>query len=122
MIVFSIQCLAYLLVASALPGVFLYLSIFLYGFVAWSVPAIMAAAVSDHGGPENTAKGLGLITLFFGLGQISGPAVAGILAHHSGSFSSSFYMSAALAGAAILLSMQLGKGLLASSASRGQRR
>lgn len=109
MIVFSVQGLAYLLVASALPGVFLHLSIFLYGFVAWSVPAIMAAAVSDHGGPENTAKGLGLITLFFGLGQISGPAVAGMLAHHSGSFSSSFYMSAALAGAAILLSTQLGK-------------
>ncbi|HLF31401.1 MAG TPA: MFS transporter, partial [Xanthomonadales bacterium] len=110
MIVFSVQCLAYLLVASGLPGVFLYLSIFLYGFVAWSIPAIMAAAVSDHGGPENTAKGLGLITLFFGLGQISGPAVAGMLAQHSGSFSSSFYMSAALAGAAIVLSMLLGKG------------
>ena len=33
-----------------------------------------------------------------------GPAVAGILAERTGSFSSSFYMAAAFAGAAIVLS------------------
>ncbi len=103
-IVFSIHCLAYLLVASGLPGIFLYLSIVLYGLVAWSMPAIMAATVGDYAGPENAARALGFITLFFGLGQISGPAVAGVLAQHSGSFSSSYYMAAVLAGAAIALS------------------
>jgi MFS family permease len=106
-VVFSIQCLAYLLVASGLPGLFLYLSIFLYGLVAWSIPSIMAAAVGDYAGPQNAARALGFITLIFGLGQISGPAIAGLLAEHSGSFSSSFYMTAALAGAAILLSAAL---------------
>jgi MFS family permease len=106
-IVFSIHSLAYLLVASGLPGIFLYLSIFLYGVVAWSIPAIMAAAAGDYAGPENTARALGFITVFFGLGQISGPAVAGVLAQHSGSFSSSYYMAAALAGAAVLLSARL---------------
>jgi len=106
-IVFSIQFLAYLLVASGLPGVFLHLSIFCYGLVAWSIPAIMAATVGDYAGPENAAKALGFITLIFGLGQISGPAVAGMLAQHSGSFSSSFFMAAALAAAAILLSAML---------------
>jgi MFS family permease len=108
-IVFSFQFLAYLLVASGLPGIFLYLSIFCYGLVAWSIPAIMAAAVGDYTGPENAAKAFGFITLIFGMGQISGPAIAGILAQHSGSFSSSFYMAAALAGAAILLSAMLKK-------------
>jgi len=108
-IVFSFQFLAYLLVASGLPGIFLYLSIFFYGVVAWSIPAIMAAAVGDYAGPENAAKALGFITLIFGMGQISGPAIAGVLAQHSGSFSSSFYMAAALAGAAILLSAALKK-------------
>ncbi|MHB8667659.1 MAG: MFS transporter [Burkholderiales bacterium] len=108
-IVFSFQLLAYLLVASGLPGIFLYLSIFCYGLVAWSIPAIMAAAVGDYAGPENAAKALGFITLIFGMGQISGPAIAGILAQHSGSFSSSFYMAAALAGVAILLSAMLKK-------------
>ena len=106
-IVFSFQFLAYLLVASGLPGIFLYLSIFCYGLVAWGIPAIMAAAVGDYAGPENAAKALGFITLIFGLGQIIGPAIAGVLAQHSGSFSSSFYMAAALAGAAILLSAVL---------------
>lgn len=106
-IVFSFQFLAYLLVASGLPGIFLYLSIFCYGLVAWSIPAIMAASVGDYAGPENAAKALGFITLIFGMGQISGPAIAGVLAQHSGSFSSSFYMAAALAAAAILLSAML---------------
>lgn len=106
-IVFSVQFLAYLLVASGLPGIFLYLSIFCYGLVAWSIPAIMAAAVGDYAGSGNAAKALGFITLIFGLGQMSGPAVAGVLAQHSGSFSSSFYMAAGLAGIAVLLSSVL---------------
>lgn len=105
--VFSVQLLAYLLVASGLPGIFLYLSIFCFGLVAWSIPTIMAAAVGDYAGPENAPRALGFITLIFGLGQISGPAIAGVLAESSGSFSSSFYMAAALAAAAILLSAAL---------------
>ena len=108
-IVFSIQFLAYLLVASDLPGIFLYLSIFCYGIVAWSIPAIMAAAAGDYAGPNHAAKALGFITLIFGMGQMAGPAVAGILAQNTGSFSSSFYMAAALAGLAILLSALLKK-------------
>jgi MFS family permease len=108
-IVFSIQFLAYLLVASGLPGIFLYLSIFFYGIVAWSIPAIMAATMGDYAGPENVAKALGFITLSFGLGQIAGPAIAGVLAQNAGSFSSSFYMAAAMAGLAILLSALLKK-------------
>jgi MFS family permease len=67
----------------------------------------MAATVGDNAGPENAAKALGFITLIFGLGQISGPAIAGVLAQHSGSFSSSFFMASALAAAAILLSAML---------------
>ena len=106
-IVFSIQFLAYLLVASGLPGIFLYLSIFSYGIVAWSIPAIMAAAMGDYAGPENAVKALGFITLSFGLGQITGPAIAGVLAQSAGSFSSSFYMAAAMAALAILLSALL---------------
>lgn len=108
-IVFSIQLLAYLLVASNLPGVFLYLSIFFYGIVAWSIPAIMAAAMGDYAGPENAAKALGFITLIFGLGQLAGPAIAGVLAQNAGSFSSSFYMAAAMAALAIVLAALLKK-------------
>jgi sugar phosphate permease len=108
-IVFSFQLISYLLVASTLPGIFLYLSIFCYGFVAWSIPTIMAAAVGDYVGTQNSAKAFGFITFIFGLGQIIGPTIAGIMAEKTGSFSSSFYMSAFLAAIAILLSAFLKK-------------
>ncbi len=101
--VFSLQAVSYLLVASGLPGVFLYLSIFFYGIVAWSIPSIMAAAVGDHVGAKNAAAAFGLVTFIFGFGQIAGPAVAGVLAERTGSFSGSFLMAAGCAGLAILL-------------------
>lgn len=107
--VFSLQALSYLLVASGLPGMFLYLSIFFYGIVAWSIPSIMAAAVGDYVGARNAATAFGLITFIFGFGQISGPSVAGILAEKTGSFSISYYMAAGFAGVAILLTTFLRK-------------
>ncbi len=108
-VVFTLQTLSYLLVASGLPGAFLYLSIGFYGIVAWSIPSIMAAAVGDYVGARNAGAAFGLITFIFGFGQITGPAVAGILAEKSGSFSGSFLMAAAFAGAAILLTAFLKK-------------
>ncbi len=103
MIVFSLQALAYLMVAANLPPLFLYLSIGFYGIVAWSIPSIMVAAVSEYVGVDKALAAFGLITFIFGLGQIAGPSIAGVLAERTGSFSSSFFMAAAFAGAAILL-------------------
>lgn len=108
-IVFSLQMLSYLLAASRLPGIFLYLSIGCYGIVAWSIPSIMAAAVGDYVGARKAAAAFGLVTFIFGLGQISGPAVAGLLAQKTGSFSGSFYMAALFAGVAILFTAFLKK-------------
>jgi len=109
MIVFSLQALAYLMVAANLPPLFLYLSIGFYGIVAWSIPSIMVAAVSEYVGVDKALAAFGLITFIFGLGQIAGPAIAGVLAERTGSFSSSFFMTAAFAGAAILLTAFLKK-------------
>ena len=109
MIVFALQTLAYLLVAANLPPLFLYLSIFCYGIVAWSIPSIMVAAVSEYVGPEKALAAFGFITFIFGLGQITGPSIAGILAERTGSFSSSFFMAAAFATLAILLTAYLRK-------------
>lgn len=108
-IVFSLQTLSYLLAASGLPGVFLYLSIGFYGIVAWSIPSIMAAAVGDYVGARKAAAAFGLVTFIFGFGQITGPAIAGLLAEKTGSFSGSFYMAAFFAGIAILLTAFLKK-------------
>lgn len=104
MMVFSLQAVSYLLIATKLPGLFLYLSIAFYGIVAWSIPSIMAAAMGDYFGARKAATALGFVTFIFGLGQISGPAIAGVLAERTGSFSGSFYMAAAFAGVAVLLS------------------
>lgn len=110
-IVFSLQMIAYLLIASGMTGIFLYLSIGLYGIVAWSIPSIMAAAVGDYAGPEKMAKAFGLVTFIFGFGQIAGPSVAGTLAEVMGSFTSSFIMAAAFAGVAIIVALFLRKPL-----------
>ncbi len=107
--VFALQTVSYLLVASGLPGAFLYLSVFFYGIVAWSIPSIMAAAVGDYVGARNAAAAFGFITFIFGFGQISGPAVAGMLAEKTGSFSISFFTAAGFAGLAILLTAFLKK-------------
>jgi len=107
--VFALQMLAYLLVALKLPQPFLYVSIACFGIVAWSVPSIMAAAVGDYMGPAHSAAAFGYITFFFGIGQIAGPALAGILAEASGSFSSSYFMAAGVVALAILLTATLRK-------------
>ncbi len=106
-IVFGLQAAAYLLVALPLPDTALYLSIACFGVVAWSIPSIMLAAVSDQVGPEHALSAFGFITFIFGLGQIMGPAVAGALAERTGSFRSSFGLAAALAVLAIVLTMRL---------------
>jgi MFS family permease len=103
-VVFAVQTLAYALAAADLPAMFLYLSIGFFGVAAWSIPTIMIAAVSDYVGAERALGAFGVITFFFGIGQVAGPAMAGMLAERAGSFSSSFTMAAALAAAAILVS------------------
>ncbi len=108
-IVFCLQMVSYLLIASGLSGLFLYLSIGLFGISAWSIPSIMAAAVGDYAGPERMATAFGLVTFIFGIGQIAGPSVAGLLAEMQGSFAYSFLMAAIFAGLAIVLSMLLKK-------------
>ena len=107
MLVFALHTVAYLLVAGDLPNAFLYLSIGMFGISAWSIPSIMAATVGDYMGPERAAVAFGMITFIFGIGQISGPAIAGIAAEAAGSFSVSFLMAAAMAATGIVLALFL---------------
>ncbi len=56
----------------------------------------MSAAVGDYMGPALAVRAFGFITLFFGAGQIAGPALAGVLADAFGSFSPAFFLCAFL--------------------------
>lgn len=104
MIAYGLFALAYTLAAAPLPKLFLYASIIMFGLTVWSIPTIMSAAVGDYVGPAQAVKALGFITLFFGAGQIVGPAMAGFLADVTGSFSTGFWFCAGLTGLAAILS------------------
>jgi MFS family permease len=97
-IVYLIHTAAFALFASqARPA--LILSAVLFGLSAWSIPAIMAAACGDMLGPTLAPAALGFITLFFGIGQVVGPSVAGAVADAAQSFAPAFLIAA---GAALL--------------------
>lgn len=101
MYAYIVLALSYLIFAfwNDLPG--LYVSCIVYGFTISSIPVILAAAAGDAVGPRLAPAGLGCITLFFGIGQAFGPAVAGYIRDVTGSFTGAFVLSAfvSLAGA-----------------------
>lgn len=103
MLVYTLFTISYILVAAKLPNPFLYASIGIFGISVWAIPTIMSAAVGDYAGPVRAVKAFGFITLFFGVGQITGPAVAGFTADITGTFSMAFWLCAVLTGGAIVL-------------------
>jgi sugar phosphate permease len=68
-----------------------------FGLTAWSIPGIVAAACGDYVGGRMAPAALGFVTLFFGLGQAAGPAVAGALADATSSFAPAFLLAAGMA-------------------------
>jgi MFS family permease len=69
----------------------------LFGFTAWSIPAIMAATCGDILGSRLAPAALGFITLFFGIGQAVSPSLAGAMADYFGSFTASYILAASVA-------------------------
>lgn len=74
--------MAYLLLGLAGTLPVLILAVLLAGG-AGATPATAQAYIADSTGPEDRAKGLGLIGAAFGLGLITGPAAGGLLSLHS---------------------------------------
>jgi len=105
--VFAIQAVSYALFATGLPGAALAASVACFGVTAWSVPSIMAAVTGDLAGPRGAAAAFGFVTFLFGLGQVAGPAAAGVIADARGSLAAAFGLAAALAGLAALLALLL---------------
>lgn len=69
----------------------------LFGFTAWSIPAIMAATCGDILGSRLAPAALGFITLFFGIGQAVAPSLAGAMADAFGSFTYPYLLAATVA-------------------------
>lgn len=102
-VVYILFTISYILAAANLSNLFLYASIGIFGLAVWSIPTIMSAAVGDYTGPAQAVKAFGFITLFFGAGQITGPAIGGYLADISGTFSLGFWLCAFLTASAAVL-------------------
>lgn len=113
-VVFSFQATSYALAAAAGSAGALWLSVVLFGIVAWSTPSIMAAAVGDYMGAAHAADAFGTVTVIFGIGQIVGPALAGVAADHFGGFAASFWLASVLAMAALGLALLLRPPLAAT--------
>lgn len=94
-ILFGLQALAHGLLALPIPSSLLLLSASMFGFSTWAVPSIMATLSAELFGPSHTARILSLVTLFFGVGQIIGPLVAGIVTDATGDFGVIFGFSSA---------------------------
>lgn len=88
-------CFAIFSLARTMPG--FVASAVLFGLTAWSIPAIMAAAVSEYTRTSLVAAALGFITIIFGVGQALGPPIGGGLADWTGSFSAAFLLASGVA-------------------------
>ncbi|KKM12510.1 hypothetical protein SY88_02950 [Clostridiales bacterium PH28_bin88] len=96
-IVFTLQTISYLLPVTTSASIFVWLSAVIFGLTAWSIPGIVASYCGDLVGPKAAPAALGLVTFFFGLGQILGPTSAGYIKQLSHSFIGAFYLAAILA-------------------------
>ena len=101
--------LSYVLFAFWQDMVGFYVSAIIFGITAWSIPTIMAAASGDAVGGRLAPAGLGFITLFFGVGQALGPALAGWIKDASGTFTYAFLLSASVSVIGALGSLVLRK-------------
>ena len=69
----------------------------LFALTAWSIPAIMAAAIGDHLGARLAPAALGFVTFFFGIGQALGPFTAGRIAFATGTYTAAFVLAGGVA-------------------------
>ena len=106
-IAFSVYGTAYALAAIGSGVLSQWASVSIFGLAGWSIPAILGAAVGDYSGPRNAVKVLGTITVAFSIGQVTGPALGGLLAEATGSFVPGYWAIAAASAIAILISLAL---------------
>ncbi len=83
---------------------------------------VASAMMADITGPENRARGMGLIGAAFGLGMILGPLLGGLLAGDSGSFALPCIFAGVMSVLAIIAAAVLLPESLAADKRRANRR
>ena len=74
-----------------------YLSAIIFGLTAFAIPVIIAAAVGDAVGGQLASAGFGLVTLFFGIGQVFAPFIGGWIKDTTGTFTMAFILCTTVA-------------------------
>ncbi len=112
MTILLIQSVSYALFALWTDTAGLALSAVLFGVTAWGIPAIMAVVCGDIAGPLMAPAAYGFLTVFHGLGQATGPYVAGRMADSLPTFTPSYLMAAGVAflGAMAMLLLRWAPG------------
>ncbi|MFZ4860191.1 MAG: YbfB/YjiJ family MFS transporter [Desulfuromonadaceae bacterium] len=106
-LVFLVQAAANILVGFNCGTAGIVVSIILFGLAFFAVPAIMAATVGDYLGVSGAANAFVMITIFFAIGQTLGPGSAGLIAGMTGTFTTTYLLSALLTVSAAVLAMSL---------------
>lgn len=92
----------------ALPG--LVISAFILGLAGMGFPGVVGAACGDQYGPVLASAGLGLVTIFTGVGMVFGPYLAGKLADVTGSLAWSYALACGVFVLAAAVSARLPQG------------
>ena len=80
-------------------------SALLFGAMMSGLPAVIAAHLSDVLTPREFAGAFGRCTLAFGVAQLCGPPLGGVLAQATGGFLAAFVLAAAVAAAGAALNV-----------------
>jgi MFS family permease len=94
-IVFFIQTILLFAFSITLQPYLIMMETILYAATLWAVPTIMVAAVSEITTAKMTPSAIGLITLFFGIGQWISPIITGSIVEHY-SYTIAYYLSAVI--------------------------
>lgn len=106
-IIFTLQSTCYMIFALSTGTSMLYLAVVLFGITSWSIPGVVAATCGDYVGARLAPAALGMVTLFFGVGQALAPSVAGFTADITKSFTLAYFIAAGVAALGALGSLTL---------------
>lgn len=96
---------ALLVPTGALPLVVL--AAMLFGPAFSGVPSVISAHISDHLDARSFAAAFGVVTLSFGIAQVFGPQIGGIIGDQAGSFTLVYLLSAALSAVGLAAAVRI---------------